>query len=129
MDANSISTSVTFKEPATGDLHLASPSDDDTDLFAEHLRRNTRGVDRDAIRGNAVDHVELEAGLVRIPVDRTTLDLTAEADRCAHRLVARFRDVFRTPVVDEVLADPTDGEDEKGDECDRKRTDREPTIS
>jgi len=45
MDANSISKSVTYKDTYTGDLHLASPSDDDTDLFGTLL--TSVGVDID----------------------------------------------------------------------------------
>ncbi|MCB2205320.1 T9SS type A sorting domain-containing protein [bacterium] len=45
MDANTISKSVTFADPATGDLHLASPSDDDTDLFGTLLASVTQDID------------------------------------------------------------------------------------
>ncbi|MDT8323999.1 MAG: hypothetical protein RRA94_07815, partial [Bacteroidota bacterium] len=45
MDANSISKTVSYADPFTGDLHLTSPSEDDTDLFGTLL--NSVGVDID----------------------------------------------------------------------------------
>jgi hypothetical protein len=47
MDANSISKTVTFKDAAMGDLHLASPSDDDTDLFGTLLTAVTDDIDHE----------------------------------------------------------------------------------
>ncbi|MDT8325190.1 MAG: hypothetical protein RRA94_13850, partial [Bacteroidota bacterium] len=47
MDANSISKTVTFKDIYTGDLHLASPSDDDTDLFGTLLSQVTDDIDHE----------------------------------------------------------------------------------
>jgi hypothetical protein len=47
MDANSISKTVTFKDYYTGDLHLASPSDDDTDLFGTLLSQVTLDIDHE----------------------------------------------------------------------------------
>ncbi|MCB2203108.1 T9SS type A sorting domain-containing protein [bacterium] len=48
MDANSISKSVTYKDWYAGDLHLASPSDDDTDLFGTLLASVTDDIDHEA---------------------------------------------------------------------------------
>ncbi|MCB2204962.1 T9SS type A sorting domain-containing protein [bacterium] len=45
MDANSISKTVSFKDMYTGDLHLTSPSEDDTDLFGTLLTQVTDDID------------------------------------------------------------------------------------
>ena len=47
MDANSISKSVSFKDMYTGDLHLTSPSEDDTDLFGTLLTQVTLDIDHE----------------------------------------------------------------------------------
>jgi hypothetical protein len=47
MNANSISKAVTFKDMYTGDLHLASPSDDDTDLFGVTIPAVTDDIDHE----------------------------------------------------------------------------------
>ncbi|MCB2205323.1 hypothetical protein KQI65_11280 [bacterium] len=48
MDAHSITKSVTFKDVYNGDLHLASPSDDDTDMFGLLLPSVTDDIDHEA---------------------------------------------------------------------------------
>ncbi|MBN1448853.1 MAG: hypothetical protein JXA28_13060, partial [Bacteroidetes bacterium] len=48
MDAHSISKTVFFEDITTGDLHLASPSDDDTDLFGILLQEVTDDIDHEA---------------------------------------------------------------------------------
>ncbi|MCB2205321.1 T9SS type A sorting domain-containing protein [bacterium] len=45
MNANSIDKGVSFNDVLTGDLHLASPSDDDTDLFGTLLASVTQDID------------------------------------------------------------------------------------
>ncbi|MDT8324511.1 MAG: hypothetical protein RRA94_10385, partial [Bacteroidota bacterium] len=45
MDANSISKTVSFVDEFNGDLHLASPSDDDTDLFGTLLPEVVDDID------------------------------------------------------------------------------------
>ena len=45
MDANSIDKQVYFKDIYTGDLHLTTPSDDDTDLFGTLLSAVTDDID------------------------------------------------------------------------------------
>lgn len=47
MDANSIDKLVSFKNTLTGDLHLASPSDDDIALFGTLLTEVTDDIDGD----------------------------------------------------------------------------------
>ncbi|MCB2204964.1 T9SS type A sorting domain-containing protein [bacterium] len=48
MDANSITKAVSFADVNSGDLHLASPSDDDTDLFGTLLPAVTDDFDGEA---------------------------------------------------------------------------------
>ncbi|MBN1449354.1 MAG: right-handed parallel beta-helix repeat-containing protein, partial [Bacteroidetes bacterium] len=47
MDGNSLTKTVFFEDVTTGDLHLASPSDDDTDLFGTLLQDVTVDIDHD----------------------------------------------------------------------------------
>ncbi|MCB2206606.1 T9SS type A sorting domain-containing protein [bacterium] len=48
MNANSISKIVTWKDQYSGDLHLTSPSEDDTDLFGTLLSQVTDDIDGEA---------------------------------------------------------------------------------
>ncbi|MCB2205324.1 hypothetical protein KQI65_11285 [bacterium] len=48
MDANSISKTITFTDLISGDLHLAAPSDDDSDLFGTLLSAVTEDIDHEA---------------------------------------------------------------------------------
>ncbi len=46
-DANAVSKVVSFRNPATGDLHLISPSEDDDDLVGTLLPEVTEDIDHD----------------------------------------------------------------------------------
>ncbi|MCZ7556426.1 MAG: T9SS type A sorting domain-containing protein [Bacteroidia bacterium] len=47
MDANSVSKPVSFADPATGNLHLIAPSDDDDDLIGTLLPTVTDDIDKE----------------------------------------------------------------------------------
>jgi len=88
------------------------PLDDHADPLAEHLRGHAEGAHRDALV--AVGDLEGEVGGLGVVLHGALDHLAAETDGGADGLVARLAKLGGTPVVDEVLPEPTDGDQGEG---------------